>query len=259
MAIRRQHIASQLHVLQEAVASAVHELSQPLNVVNLLADNALEDVTVLQAAGIGDAEVLGGLRRRVESIVEQSGKASDITRWIRAFAIGIGEDAAEFDPDAVIERIAGIFSNDLRVAGVTLVAEPAPGQRSAVGNEALLGFALTETILWMSSALPRPAMADPLEEAPGREIRILCTEDAQSQSVVVAIGSDTVSGSSPDRVNRATSQAPDRACDDKIPAALPLLALVGQAPGSQVTVSRTDQGGVRIRLSLPLGQWRPEP
>src|SRR5262245_20936399 len=104
MAIRRQHIASQLHVLQEAVASAVHELSQPLNVVNLLADNALEDVTTLQAEGAGDPEILGGLRRRVESIIEQSGKASDITRWIRAFAVGLAEEPAEFDPDAVIER-----------------------------------------------------------------------------------------------------------------------------------------------------------
>src|SRR5262245_24678870 len=170
MAIRRQHIASELHVLQEAVASAVHELSQPLNVVNLLADNALEDVTVLQAAGAGDAEVLSGLRRRVESIVEQSGKASDITRWIRAFAIGLGEETAEFDPDPVIERIAGIFTNDLRVAGVTLVVTPAPTRCSAVGNESLLGFALTETILWMSNTLPQPPMADMQDEASGREI-----------------------------------------------------------------------------------------
>src|SRR5262245_47431588 len=149
MAIRRQHIASQLHVLQEAVASAVHELSQPLNVVNLLADNALEDVTTLQAEGAGDPEILGGLRRRVESIIEQSGKASDITRWIRAFAVGLAEEPAEFDPDAVIERIAGIFTNDLRVAGVTLVAASVAGRRSALGNETLLAFALTETILWM--------------------------------------------------------------------------------------------------------------
>jgi C4-dicarboxylate-specific signal transduction histidine kinase len=254
MAIRRQHIASQLHVLQEAVASAVHELSQPLNVVNLLADNALEDVATLQAEGAGDPEVLSGLRRRVESIVEQSGKASDITRWIRAFAVSLAEEPAEFDPDVVIERIAGIFTNDLRVAGISLVVDPVRGRRSALGNETLLAFALTETMLWITNALPNPAIdIETQDETSGRQIRIVCVDDAPAQAVVLEISSDVV-GPAPE-----PPDAPVPQCRDEIAAALPMLGLIGQARGSHLAVSWTSSSAVCVRLSLPRGEWQPEP
>lgn len=247
MATRRQHVASELQVLQEAVASAVHELSQPLNVVNLLADNALEDVSVLQAAGVGDAAVLADLRRRIEQIVEQSEKASDITRWIRAFAVGIGGDVTEFDPDAVIQRIAGIFTNDLRVAGVALQAAPAPGRRSAVGDESLLGFALTETILWMRATLA-PHPPDEFEETLSRRIAVACSEDAATRKIVVEIRSgigDTPAG------------AASSAGGEKIPTALPMLALAARAPGNAVAIAPTANGGVQVCLSLPMGDWQP--
>jgi hypothetical protein len=253
MAPRRQQIASELQVLQQAVASAVHELSQPLNVVNLLADNALEDVAVLQAAAGGDPAVLGALRRRVEAIIEQAGKASDITRWVRAFAVGVGAEVADFDPDGVVQRLVGIFTNDLNVAGVRLVAQAcAAGQRLAVGDEALFGFALTEVVLWMSATLPRMAGTDVADDGCDREIRILCEDEQSTRCVVVTIAGAAISTAAAAVELTATPPA-DTGRDGTVPAALPLLALAGRARGSSVAVTRTAGGGVRVRLTLPRG------
>lgn len=249
MAIHQKHIESELQVLKEAVASAVHELSQPLNVVNLLADNVLDDVASLQEAGAADSEVLDGLKRRIESIVEQSAKASDITRWIRAFAVGIGADATDFDPDTVIERVVGIFANDLRVAGVSLAAARAPGSRWAVGDEALFAFALTETILWLGRVLPQPAAA--AMEDPGRRIRIQSDEDRPSQTIVVSVIGDLGVGPVASAGARSDRTPPGDIGGDKLPPALPLLGLAGQSPGCSVSLSEA-KGGFRIRLCLPV-------
>jgi len=246
MTTRRQNIESELHVLQEAVASAVHELSQPLNVVNLLADNALEDVANLQAAGAADAVVLSGLRRRVESIVEQAGKASDITRWVRAFAVSINDGAADFDPGSVVERVAGIFANDLRVAGIKLVVDCEPGIQAAAGNEALFGFALTEAILWLSHISPRPMRADSQDESPVRRILVLCREDSTTGSVLVTISGDA----EPSGDSRAAARS-GALRDADVSAALPLLTRAGRAPGSSLAVS-TAGNGIQLRLSLPI-------
>ena len=245
MTTRRQNIESELHVLQEAVASAVHELSQPLNVVNLLADNALEDVTNLQAAGTADAVVLSGLRRRVESIVEQAGKASDITRWIRAFAVSIDDGAADFDPGFVIERVAGIFANDLRVAGIKLAVDRQAESQSVSGNEALFGFGLTEAILWLSRLSPPPALADVHDESQARQILVSCRE-VPTGAVVVTISGDAASAAE----SRAAAR-PAALTDPDVSMALPLLTRAGRAPGSSFAVS-TAGSAIQLRLSLPL-------
>jgi hypothetical protein len=247
MTHRPQNTASELRILKEAVASAVHELSQPLNVVNLLADNALEDVTTLQEAATADAATLRGLRRRIESIAERAEKASDITRWIRAFAVDIDGEATDFDPEAVIARVAGIFGNDLRVAGVELCAEPATGQRIAVGNEALLAFALTEAVLWLSRELPRAAPEGAGSDSPRARVHVRCMEDPAAGAVVVAIDGQVASEVA---ATPAAAAAPGRAAG-KVPAALPLLAAAGRIDGATVTLVRTRPGGARIRLSLP--------
>lgn len=251
MAIRPQYTASELRVLQEAVASAVHELSQPLNVVNLLADNALEDIAILQEEGTADPDALRGLRRRLESIVERAEKASDIIRWIRAFAVDIGEEGSDFDPEAVFARIIGIFGNDLRVAGVELQTAPPAGQRIAVGNEALLGFALTEIVLWLAKELPRPAPDDHEQETSVGRIYFRCLEDPAAGTIVVAVDGMVASEASVDPA--AAVDAASARAGTRIPTALPLLSVAGRVQGCTVTMARTAAGSVRIRLSLPQG------
>ncbi|MCW5746914.1 MAG: HAMP domain-containing histidine kinase [Alphaproteobacteria bacterium] len=233
-------------MLQEAVASAVHELSQPLNVVNLLADNVLDDVATLEAAGTSDVEVLDGLRRRIESIVEQSERASDITRWVRAFAVGIGMEPMDFDPDPVLVRIKGIFGNDLRVAGVDLVTEPADDRLLVAGNEGLFAFALTESVMWLSRVLPQPATQDLADDMPPRRIRIRRDVDQATQSAVVTIDGDIVAGQPAAGGTTATSDYSDEALKS-----LPLLAMVRQIPGGDGAVIKGANGSISIRLSLP--------
>ncbi len=248
MTTRRQNIESELRVLQEAVASAVHELSQPLNVVNLLADNALEDVANLQAAGTADAIVLSGLRRRVESIVEQAGKASDITRWVRAFAVSLDEAAAEFDPSAVVERVAGIFANDLRVAGFKLIVDCPANTQSVSGNEALFGFALTESILWLSHAMSQQASGDALDEVAVRRILVQCREDRSKDAMIVTISGDVEATHGAVGGSRGRSGMQR---EEDVAAALPLLMRAGRAPGCSVGVS-SSESGIQLRVVLPL-------
>ncbi len=252
MAPRQQRLESELRVLQEAVASAVHELSQPLNVVNLMADNALEDAAALQAAGVPDTAVVGNLQRRIETIVEHAEKASDITRWIRAFAVGLDGEAAPFDPGRVIERVVGIFANDLRVAGIELAGDGATGVCWALGNEALLGFALTETVLWLSefSSRSRATMQGPPSRAP-RRIDIGCKSDSVSGSIVVTVAAEGVT--SPTAAVAALPGVQDGAARTRLPPDLPLLALAGRNNGCHVSFSRPGSGKLAIRISLPNG------
>lgn len=248
MAPRRQHLASELRVLQEAVASAVHELSQPLNVVNLMADNALEDVATLTRAGAADEVTVGSLRRRVETIVEHAEKASDITRWIRAFAVGLQGEPAAFDAARVVQRVVGIFSNDLRAAGVELSGEGAAGDHVAHGNEALLGFALTETVLWLSEFSSRGRTPRNGSQSP-RRIDICCDNDSVVGAVVVTIRAE--GAVSPAASVASLPGAQGAAARTRLPPELPLLALAGQDNGCGVTLSRTGPGSLVIRISLP--------
>jgi hypothetical protein len=251
MATSSRHIGSELKVLQEAVASAVHELSQPLNVLNLLADNVLDDVASLEQSPGVDAELASDLRRRMESIVEQAAKASDITRWVRAFAVGIGGEPTDFDPDAVIERVAGIFTNDLRVAGVELAVAPAPGTRWACTDEALFAFALTEAVLWLTRTLPEPAEGTREDGTPARRIRIGCTDIAQPPSVAVTIrgGRAVHEAGSPANIGSAGGRA-----GKSLPAVLPLLGLLGRAAGVSAVMTGLAEGGIHIRIVIPASE-----
>jgi hypothetical protein len=234
-----------LRVLQEAVASAVHELSQPLNVVNLLADNALDDVATLTTVAGIDSEVLAGLRRRVEAIAEHAGKASDITRWIRAFAVGIGAPQSDFDPDPVIARIVGLFANDLDVAGIRLSYEPAADRGFVAGDEPLLAFALTEAILWMCRTLPTPELKDQADGTTGREIHVHCRCDPAARLAVVTLSGRVVAAAD------APPAAAPSAGGDPLPAELPLIARAARAPGSSVAFARTPGAGLQLSLSMP--------
>src|SRR5689334_4188898 len=72
-----------MNSLRRVIAASAHELNQPLNAIQLLADNALDELNDF-GTGDRDSEVLS-LSQRLEAIADQVQQAAEIIRGFRAF------------------------------------------------------------------------------------------------------------------------------------------------------------------------------
>lgn len=114
--------AARLASLGEMAAGLAHELRQPLAIVSMAAQNALDDITA------GD---MAAAQARLTRIVCQNQRASDIIENLRRFAMGAQETGAT-EPVALqeaVERALTLVGRQLQRGGVQVdqaITTPAP-------------------------------------------------------------------------------------------------------------------------------------
>ncbi|MBX3499254.1 MAG: HAMP domain-containing histidine kinase [Alphaproteobacteria bacterium] len=134
-----------MNSLRRVIAASAHELNQPLNAIQLLADNALDELNDF-GAGDRDTEVLS-LAQRLEAIADQVQLAAEIIRGFREFGPAqAGRVAGPSDVTRLMDRFQRLFAKEAKLLGVELEVVVAEDRRCGVIDEWLLQLAMIELI-----------------------------------------------------------------------------------------------------------------
>lgn len=134
-----------MNSLRRVIAASAHELNQPLNAIQLLADNALDELNDF-GTGDRDTEVLS-LAQRLEAIADQVQLAAEIIRGFREFGPAqAGRTAGPSDVTHLMERFQRLFAKEAKLLGVELEVIVAEDRRCGVIDEWLLQLGMIELI-----------------------------------------------------------------------------------------------------------------
>jgi PAS domain S-box-containing protein len=113
--------ASRLATLGTVAAGMAHEISQPLNIIRIWTESALDRIA---REGIDGERV----RRVLALVVEQTERMGGILDRIRLFSRRDGSDADEFDPVASVVLAVELLRNQYALEGVEIAvaSEPVP-------------------------------------------------------------------------------------------------------------------------------------
>jgi PAS domain S-box-containing protein len=107
---------SKLTTLGEMATSVAHELNQPLNVIRMAAWNSRRKIS----NGTVDR---GYLNDKLERIEGQTARAAAIISHMRMFGREAKEDLEPVDPRKVVKKALALMGEQLRMAGIKIVAE----------------------------------------------------------------------------------------------------------------------------------------
>lgn len=134
-----------MNSLRRVIAASAHELNQPLNAIQLLADNALDELTDF-GTGVRETEVLS-VAQRLEAIAEQIQVAAEIIRGFREFGpTPANRLAGPSDITGLTDRFQRLFAKEAKLLGVELEVVVAEGRRCGIVDEWLLQLAMIELI-----------------------------------------------------------------------------------------------------------------
>jgi PAS domain S-box-containing protein len=137
--------AERFATVGEMAGTMAHEISQPLQVINIACASALDAITrASERDGPPDPSILLAKLERISQQVEQ---ASRIIGDLRAFVRGTSSDTPEpFDPNEAVRRAIDLTGHGVREAGMTLSERLDRQLPSVVGDAGRLGQVLVNLI-----------------------------------------------------------------------------------------------------------------
>ncbi len=125
--------AERFTIVGEMAATLAHEISQPLQVINIACASAMDEFAQAREADLPvDVPFVEGKIARVGQQVE---RATRIVGELRAFVRGTAEeDAASFDPAIAVRGAIDLTGHGVRQAGSVVTASVAPALPSLVGH-----------------------------------------------------------------------------------------------------------------------------
>jgi C4-dicarboxylate-specific signal transduction histidine kinase len=171
-------MSGKLVTLGEMSSGIAHELSQPLNVIRMAAQNALVEASPEKAmAGSGEAEDDLGIEpmpdgefrdfaaTKLQRIIDQVDRAAAIIARMRIFSRTSREGPAPFDVRKACDGASAILSQGFRRAGIALQKDLGEEPVPALGN-----FHVLEQVLANLLTNAREAVRD--GRSPGNEVKI---------------------------------------------------------------------------------------
>lgn len=165
--------ASKLSKLGEMAAAMAHELNQPLAVIRMAAENAMDE---LELEPLADANMADFLRSKLRRIADQTDRASKVISQLRAHARRGDDHPSPFDVPEAVQSALDLVSEQLKLDGVQIavVSEPCP---SAVGHRSRFEQVVINLMTNARDAIKMVPAAH-REHRPGRiEVRIKPSED----------------------------------------------------------------------------------
>lgn len=137
--------AERFATVGEMAGTMAHELSQPLQVINIACASALDEFALaLERGGQPDHAFVQG---KLDRIAQQVDQASRIIGDLRAFVRGTSSDTPErFDPNEAIRRAIDLTGHGVREAGMTLQEELAARLPAVLGDAGHLAQVLVNLI-----------------------------------------------------------------------------------------------------------------
>ncbi len=125
--------AMRLATVGEMAATVVHEIIQPLQVINIARASA--EQVLSDATGEGVAPNSAFLQSKLAQIASQVERAGRIAGELRAFVRGAAaEDATPFDPATAVHAAVELTQHATRQAGVTVSVSVAEGLPPVMGH-----------------------------------------------------------------------------------------------------------------------------
>ncbi|MSP75612.1 MAG: PAS domain S-box protein [Rhodospirillaceae bacterium] len=137
--------AERFATVGEMAGTMAHEISQPLQVINIACASALDEFALaLERGGQPDSVFVQGKLDRIARQVEQ---ASRIIGDLRAFVRGTSSDTPEpFDPNEAVRRAIDLTGHGVREAGMTLQEGLDPQLPPVLGDAGHLAQVLVNLI-----------------------------------------------------------------------------------------------------------------
>jgi PAS domain S-box-containing protein len=127
------HDSERFATVGEMAGTMAHELSQPLQVINLACAAASEELD--DARDRGAAADADYLKVKLDRIAQQVDAASRIVGDLRAFVRGEADrQPAPFDPGPAIERALNLTGHGMRQAGIAASSRLAEGLPAVAGD-----------------------------------------------------------------------------------------------------------------------------
>ncbi len=135
-----------LSTVGEMAATMAHEISQPLQVINLACETARDEIDDAADRGAPPDSVF--LRSKLDRVVQQVERASRIVGELRAFVRGTGADEPErsFDVVDAVRASIELMTVPLRRQGATIVLDKAEKVGAVKGHIAKLEQVLVNLI-----------------------------------------------------------------------------------------------------------------
>ena len=166
--------AAKLATLGEMATSVAHEINQPLNVIRIASESAIEELEPEGAATI-DREFV---HSKVAQVIKQTERAATIIDHMRIFGRRSDNEPEPFDPRSSVADALGLINERFRIHSVGLTTRIPEDCRSIRGDQ----LQLEQVVLnILSNAF------DAMEERDGR--------NGQGNAVTVEIQDDVTAGS----------------------------------------------------------------
>ncbi len=136
--------AERLTTVGEMAATLAHEITQPLQVINVACASAADELAQAAQGGTVDREFLSA---RIARVVQQVDRASRIVGDLRAFVRGTAsERAAPFDPSIAVRSAVDLTSHGVRQARGALTASVSDELPAVLGHVSKLEQVLVNLI-----------------------------------------------------------------------------------------------------------------
>ena len=137
--------AERFATVGEMAGTMAHELSQPLQVINIACASAIDEFA--GAAERGDQPDPAFVQGKLDRIAQQVEQASRIIGDLRAFVRGTSSDTPEpFDPNEAVRRAIDLTGHGVREAGMTLQEGLDPQLPTVLGDAGHLAQVLVNLI-----------------------------------------------------------------------------------------------------------------
>ncbi|MDI1288109.1 MAG: PAS domain S-box protein [Reyranella sp.] len=137
--------AERFATVGEMAGTMAHEISQPLQVINIACASALDEFA--EAAEHGSQPDPAFVQGKLDRIADQVGQASRIIGDLRAFVRGTSSDTPEpFDPNEAVRRAIDLTNHGVGEAGMTLKEQLEPQLPAVLGDAGHLAQVLVNLI-----------------------------------------------------------------------------------------------------------------
>ena len=231
--------AERLAAVGEIAATVAHEITQPLQVINIACAAAEQEMT--DAADANAAPEAEFLRSKLDLIARQVERAGRIVGDLRAFVRGAAADeAAPFDPAVAVHAAVDLTQYALRQAGVDLSVSIADGLPPVAGHVGRLEQVLVNLII-------------NARDAGGRTVGIAAQAlDRDGHACVRIVVEDSGVGIPDDILPRLfVAFVTSKPRGQGTGLGLRICRRIVEDMGGTITAANRPEGGARVELVLP--------
>lgn len=240
---------SKLATLGTLAAGIAHEMSQPLNIIRITAD---DNRLLMEEEGVeADAAYL---RQGMELISTQATRMGEIVDQMRSFSRRDGPEVVPFDPVQPVRRAVGLLERHFATEGMALALDAPPAGPAVAGRPGRLEQVVINLLSNAHDAIAARRTTDPGFE--GGRIEVRLSEEQAPHQIRITI-SDDGTGLPPGMAERIFDPfVTTKEATKGVGLGLSICASLIGAMGGRISAENLDQGA-RFTILLPVRSRPP--